>query len=360
LIQLASTGISYIANGIYYVSSLGSGSTNWILIRATDTDTNTELTAGTFTFVEEGTSYADTGWVCTNDTTNLGPIGFGITQINFSQFTGAAAFNTGQGLTKTGNTVATKINLSSTGTASGTGFTQFNIGGAAGGGVADTGYYPTFSVRTSGTVAGTAVLQLNSDGFSLTGSTSTNQTLTVTGSNITLTGGGNTLTLTGSISLPSPQQYRLAYGLSGTAVSFLPVGSASSVLFQTNSTTDPTWVGQSTLVVGGATTAGSATSAATINTEASTGTRYLVGTALNTASGNTQLSTGSGITIGNNIITATTFSGSLSGTASTSTTAINLNTTSLSGTMYLTGQSSSSGAVGASQFVGKLLRALDI
>ena len=254
----ASTGISYLANGIYYVSNLGSISTNWILIRATDTDTNTELTAGTFTFVEEGTSYADTGWVCTNDTTNLGPIGFGITQINFSQFTGAAAFNIGQGLSKTGNYVSTKVNLTSTGSASGTGFTQFNIGGPAGGATGDTGYYPTFSVRTSSTIAGSATLALNNDGFSLIGSTGSYRTLTVTGGDITLNGGSNnTLTLTGNISLPSPQQYRLAYGLSGSAVSFLPVGGASSVLFQTNSSSDPTWVAQSTLVVGGASTAAS-------------------------------------------------------------------------------------------------------
>jgi hypothetical protein len=73
---------------------------------------------------------------------------------------------------------------------------------------------------------------------------------------------------------------------------------------------------------------------------------------LNTASsGGTSLSTGSGITMGNNVLTATTFQGSLSGTASTSTTAVNLNTTALSGTMYLTGQTSDIAAVGASQFV---------
>jgi hypothetical protein len=278
----ASTGISYIANGIYYVSSLGSGSTNWILIRATDTDTNTELTAGTFTFVEEGTSYADTGWVCTNDTTNLGPIGFGITQINFSQFTGAAAFNTGQGLTKTGNTVATKINLSSTGTASGTGFTQFNIGGAAGGGVADTGYYPTFSVRTSGTVAGTAILTLNQTGFSLVGSTNTPATLTITG----------------DISLPSPTQYGIAYGSGSNAVSFLAAGgSGASVLTQTSGS-NPAYLGQSQLFVG------AATSAAQVNIAQSTAARYLIGVNSNSSTNSAQLSTGSGVSVADNLLIA--------------------------------------------------------
>jgi hypothetical protein len=64
---------------------------------------------------------------------------------------------------------------------------------------------------------------------------------------------------------------------------------------------------------------GTASSAALVNTSASTATRFLVGTVLNTASGSTQLSTGSGITIGDNRLTtgglAVTF-----GTASTNTT----------------------------------------
>ncbi len=246
-----------LSNGIYYVGALGgAGTSNWILVRATDTDESTELTGGTFTFVEEGSLYADTGWVCSNDTTNLGPIQFGSTAISFTQFTGAAAISFGQGLTKVGNTVATNVNLSPTGAASGVGYTQFNIGGQSVGGAADTGYYPTFSVRTSGTtVSGSALLTLNSDGFSLVGSTNTNRTLTVTGGDITLTGGGNTLTLTGSISLPAPTQYALAFGTSATALGFLPVGTASSILFQSNNTTNPAWVGQNTLVVGGATTA---------------------------------------------------------------------------------------------------------
>jgi hypothetical protein len=311
---------SNLVNGIYYVGSVGSGSSQWYLYRATDTDDNTELTGGTFTFVEEGTTYKDSAWVCTNDTTNLGPIQFGSTAISFSQFAGAAAFTSGQGLTKVGNTFAANINLYATGAYAGIGYTQFNIGGASVGGVADTGYYPTFSVRTSGTtVSGSALLTLNSDGFSLVGSTNTPRTITVTGSDITLTGGGNTLTLTGSISLPSPTQYGIAYGSSATAVAFLTAGgTGASVLTQTLNN-NPVYLGQSQLVVGGATTAGIATSAAQVNTDAVTATRYLVGTVLNTASGSTQLSTGSGITIGNNLLTSAGIAVTGS-TASTSTT----------------------------------------
>ena len=248
-------GNSNIANGIYYVGALGgAGTSNWILVRATDTDDNTELTGGTFTFVEEGTSYADSGWVCSNDTTNLGPILFGSTAITFTQFTGGGALSVGQGLNKVSNTIAAKINISPIGTPSGTGYTQFNLGGTSGGGTADTGYYPTFGVRTSGTIAGSAILTLNSDGFSLIGSTNLNRTITVTGSDITLTGGGNTLTLTGSISLPSPTANGIAYGSSSSAISFLTAsGSGASVLTQTSGSA-PSYLGQSQLVVGGATT----------------------------------------------------------------------------------------------------------
>ena len=49
---------------------------------------------------------------------------------------------------------------------------------------------------------------------------------------------------------------------------------------------------------------GTASSSALVNIDASTGTRYLLGTVLNTASGSTQVSVGSGITIGNNLLTS--------------------------------------------------------
>ena len=49
---------------------------------------------------------------------------------------------------------------------------------------------------------------------------------------------------------------------------------------------------------------GTASSSALVNIDASTSTRYLLGTALNTASGSTQVSVGSGITIGNNLLTS--------------------------------------------------------
>jgi len=82
-------------NGIYVV---GSGS--WA--RATDADANTsEITGGTFMFVQEGTTNADTGWVCTND----GVVLVGTTALTFTQFSGAGQVIAGAGLTKTGNSI---------------------------------------------------------------------------------------------------------------------------------------------------------------------------------------------------------------------------------------------------------------
>lgn len=88
-------------NGIYYVSAVGDGSNPWTLTRTTDADEDAEVTAGMFTFVEEGTSNADSGWVLTTND----PITVNTTALAFSQFSGAGQVVAGDGLTKTGNTL---------------------------------------------------------------------------------------------------------------------------------------------------------------------------------------------------------------------------------------------------------------
>lgn len=82
-------------NGIYTVNASGAPT------RATDADSNTEVTAGMFTFVEQGTANADSGWVLTND----GSITLGTTALTFAQFSGAGQIVAGAGLTKSGNTL---------------------------------------------------------------------------------------------------------------------------------------------------------------------------------------------------------------------------------------------------------------
>lgn len=82
-------------NGIYVVAASGAPT------RATDFDTSGEVTPGSFTFVEEGTANADSGWVLTTD----GAITLGTTALTFAQFSGAGQITAGDGLTKSANTL---------------------------------------------------------------------------------------------------------------------------------------------------------------------------------------------------------------------------------------------------------------
>ena len=88
-------------NGFYKVTTVGTGSTNWVLTRTPDADAASELTAGAFTFAEEGTANGDNGYVLSTD----GAVTLGTTAITFEQFSGAGQITAGNGLTKSGNTI---------------------------------------------------------------------------------------------------------------------------------------------------------------------------------------------------------------------------------------------------------------
>lgn len=88
-------------NGIYTLTQAGDASNPFILTRATDADSGTEVTPGMFAFVEQGTAWADSGWVLTTD----GAVTIGTTNLTFVQFSAAGQSIAGNGLTKTGNTI---------------------------------------------------------------------------------------------------------------------------------------------------------------------------------------------------------------------------------------------------------------
>ena len=96
-------------NGIYVVTNIGSGSTNWILTRATPEDQPAELSGGSFVFVEEGTANANNGYVFTH----TGNPTFGTTNLDVAQFSGAGQITAGAGLTKTGNQLDVQVDDSS-------------------------------------------------------------------------------------------------------------------------------------------------------------------------------------------------------------------------------------------------------
>lgn len=78
-------------NGIY-VSSSGAWS------RSSDANTWNQLVSA-FVFVEEGTTQADTGWVCTVDPGGT----LGVTAVTWAQFSGAGTYTAGTGLTLSGS-----------------------------------------------------------------------------------------------------------------------------------------------------------------------------------------------------------------------------------------------------------------
>jgi hypothetical protein len=88
-------------NGFYKVTTVGDGSTAFVLTRTPDADSASEITGGAFTFVEDGTANAENGYVATHN----GEPTLGTTNITFEQFSGAGQITAGTGLTKTGNTI---------------------------------------------------------------------------------------------------------------------------------------------------------------------------------------------------------------------------------------------------------------
>ena len=95
LVKDQSTGAQ---NGIYLCKS---GS--WA--RASDFDSDTEVTSGAFTFVEQGSVNADAGFVLTTD----GTITVGTTALSFTQFSGAGAITAGDGLQKSGTELSADV-----------------------------------------------------------------------------------------------------------------------------------------------------------------------------------------------------------------------------------------------------------
>ncbi len=86
-------------NGIYSLTTAGDGSTAFVLTRADDANVASEITGGTFIFVESGTANGDNGFVFTHN----GAPTLGTTDLTVSQFSGAGQITAGDGLSKTGN-----------------------------------------------------------------------------------------------------------------------------------------------------------------------------------------------------------------------------------------------------------------
>ena len=89
-------------NGVYTVTTVGDGSTNWVLTRATDADTYApfspnSLGQGDAFFVSSGNTGAGETYICNT----VGTITFGTTAITFAQISSAQVYSAGTGLTLT-------------------------------------------------------------------------------------------------------------------------------------------------------------------------------------------------------------------------------------------------------------------
>jgi hypothetical protein len=112
LVWQQTTGLQ---NGIYVVTTVGSGATNWVLTRSADANTSTEgdpntLGGGDYFFVQSGDTQGFFAFICTNTSA----IVFGTTAITFNEFsqvpvyTGTAPINvSGQTIALTGTVAAT-------------------------------------------------------------------------------------------------------------------------------------------------------------------------------------------------------------------------------------------------------------
>lgn len=101
-------GVAVVAGDRVLVKNQTSAATNGVYVvasgawtRATDFDTSGKVTPGAFTFVEEGTANADSGWVLST----TGAITLGTTALDFVQFSGAGQIVAGPGLIRSGNTI---------------------------------------------------------------------------------------------------------------------------------------------------------------------------------------------------------------------------------------------------------------
>ena len=90
-------------NGIYTLTTLGTGAVAWVLTRATDNDTWAEIPQS-YVFVEQGTQQ-NNGYLFTADQGGT----IGTTPVTITQFSGAGQITDGSGLLKTGNTLDVRV-----------------------------------------------------------------------------------------------------------------------------------------------------------------------------------------------------------------------------------------------------------
>lgn len=185
-------------NGVYEVTTVGTGSTNWVLTRTSDADTYglrdpNALGYNDAFFVQAGSTGAGETYVCTT----TGVITFGTTAITFAQISSAQIYSAGTGLTLSG----TQFSITNTGV------TAASYGTAS--------QVPTLAINAQGQITSASNTAIAINANQITSGAVTNSQLA--NSAVTVNGTSISLGASGTITAANPNALTIGTGLTGTS-----------------------------------------------------------------------------------------------------------------------------------------------